>query len=132
MSNGHTLLKVVNSYDNSSICTMYPPNCTILSDNGNSFKDGEKDILIDLGFKYHLCYPAVVHQYLSPNDNKFHGAAKRKWKNLGLDFTDDVKSSIALLHCLDECCIDVQAWFHNNLRLKSNIMDVKKKSLTLK
>lgn len=43
--------------------------CTVLSDNGNAFKDNGVDIFNVLGFKQHHCYPAAVHQYLSPNDN---------------------------------------------------------------
>lgn len=96
-----------------------PLQCTILTDNGRSFVEEKEDVLLKLGFASHLCYPAVVHQYLSPNDNKFHGAAKQKWRKMGLDFSDDVTSSIALLHCLDECTCHIPVWFEKNLQLGS-------------
>ena len=77
------------------------------SDNGNSFQEKKQDLLVQLGFARHASYPAAVHQYLSPNDNKLHGTAKRKWKTSGVDFSDDVASSISLLHHIDECSGDV-------------------------
>jgi len=55
-----------------------PPNSVILSDNGRSFTEAGVDILLQLGFTQHLHYPAPVHQYLSPNDNKFHGCIQTK------------------------------------------------------
>jgi len=94
-----------------------PPNCTVLSDNGGSFLEDSVDVLKSIGFTTHLPYPAVVHQFLSPNDNKFHGVAKQKWRNLGLDYSDDVTSSVALLHCLDESHVSVVSWFERNLQL---------------
>ena len=73
----------------------------VFSDNGKSFKEEDTSVLVDAGFKRHVYYPADVHQFLSPNDNKLHGAAKQKWRQSGSDFKDDVHSSILLLHYLD-------------------------------
>ena len=74
-----------------------------------------KDLLLTLGFTKHLVYPAEVHQFLSPNDNKLHGTAKASWRNSGIPLFDDVQSSIFLLHALD---VDTQrhskAWFDCN------------------
>lgn len=53
--------------------------CVALTDNGKSFWEGEMDVLLDLGFAKHTCYPAAVHQFLSPNEDRYHGAAKRVW-----------------------------------------------------
>ena len=54
-----------------------PRRCTVLSDNGNAFLDNGDDIFLKLGFSQHHQYPAVVHHFLSPNDNRHHGAAKK-------------------------------------------------------
>ena len=46
-------------------------------------------------------------------------AAKQKWRNMCLDFNDDVDASIALLHCLDECSGGIVSWFDGNLQLET-------------
>jgi hypothetical protein len=92
--------------------------CTVLSDNGNAFKDDGVDIFDVLGFKQHRCYPAAVHQYLSPNDNRLHGAAKKAWIESMGDFSDDVFACCYLLNLLDWCNKDVCEWFDMNLQLK--------------
>jgi len=96
-----------------------PRRCTVLSDNGNAFLDNGDDIFLKLGLSQHHQYPAVVHHFLSPNDNRLHGAAKKKWREMKLDYTDDVWSSIALLRCLDESYDSVEADFERNLQLKT-------------
>ena len=45
-------------------------------------------------------YPAPVHQYLSPNDNKIHGC-KSKWY-LEYESLDTVERSLRLMQLLDE------------------------------
>ena len=92
--------------------------CTVLSDNGNAFKDEGVDIFEALGFKQHRCYPAAVHQYLSPNDNRLHGAAKKVWTESMVDFSDDVLACCYLLNLLDWCNKDARKWFDTNLQLK--------------
>ena len=93
-----------------------PKQAVILSDLGNSFVDQGKSVLLDFGFQKHVCYPAAVHQYLSPNDNRLHGTAKKVWRESNIDYKDDVRSSIFLLHCLDN---DIQThsmmWFDRNM-----------------
>ncbi len=93
-----------------------PKRTVILSDLGGSFVDKGKSVLLELGFKKHVCYPAAVHQYLSPNDNRLHGTAKKAWRESNIDYKDDVKSSVFLLHCLDN---DIQnhskMWFDRNM-----------------
>ena len=91
--------------------------CTVLSDNGNAFKDDGVDIFDALNFK-HYCYPAAVHQFLSPNDNRLHGAAKKAWIESRVDFSDDVLACCDLLNLLDWCSKDVRTWFDANLQLK--------------
>jgi hypothetical protein len=95
-----------------------PKGCTVLSDNGNSFKEDGKDIFYGLGFEHHYCYPAPVHQYLSPNDNRLHGAAKKAWRESGVDFSDDVLASCYFLNLLDWCHKDVSTYFDHNLQFQ--------------
>ena len=92
--------------------------CIVLSDNGNAFKDEGVDIFDALGFRQHRCYPAAVHQFLSPNDNRLHGAAKKAWTESHVDFSDDVLACCCLLNLLDWCNMDVRKWFDSNLQLR--------------
>ncbi len=100
-----------------------PPNVVIFSDNGKSLFPGGVSALETLGFAKHVSYPAPVHQHLSPNDNRLHGTAKAKWRNNGVDFKDDVESSLLLLNHLDADLVAHGAtWF------KQNILDLTAKS----
>jgi transposase len=93
-----------------------PRNVVVFSDNGKSFFPGGVSALESLGFARHVAYPAPVHQHLSPNDNRLHGTAKASWRNSGVDFKDDVESSLLLLNHLD---VDLAAhgarWFERNI-----------------
>jgi hypothetical protein len=86
------------------------------SDNGAAFFPEGESVLKPLGFTKHVPYPAPVHQYLSPNDNRLHGTAKARWRASGVDFKNDVESSLMLLHYLD---MDLRAngktWFKRNI-----------------
>ena len=100
-----------------------PPNVVVFSDNGKSFFPGGVSALESLGFAKHVSYPAPVHQHLSPNDNRLHGTAKAKWRNSGVDFKDDVESSLLLLSHLDvDLVAHAATWF------KRNILDLTAKS----
>lgn len=96
-----------------------PLNVVVFSDNGKSFFPGGMSALESLGFAKHVSYPAPVHQYLSPNDNRLHGTAKASWRNSGVDFKNDVESSLLLLHHLD---VDLVA--HGATWFKRNILDL--------
>jgi len=98
----------------------------ILHDGGNSFKEKSESIFEILLFKKHITYPAVVHQYLSPNDNRLHGTAKQKWRNLDLDMKDDQKASICLLSLLDEANTHVQSYFQTNMQLDQKVKSLAK------
>lgn len=100
-----------------------PPNVVVFSDNGKSFFPGGVSALESLGFAKHVSYPAPVHQHLSPNDNRLHGTAKARWRNSGVDFEDDVASSLRLLGYLDA---DLAA--HGVTWFKRNILDLTAKS----
>ena len=57
-----------------------------------------------------------MHQYLSPNDNRLHGTAKRSWRTSHIDFTDDIRSTILLLHLLDHHLVQYGlTWFQRNM-----------------
>jgi hypothetical protein len=72
----------------------------LFTDGGTSFMMGNLSVAELFGYK-HSVFPADVHQYFSPNDNKLHAIAKARWRAMGLDLTDDVRSTLALMHCLD-------------------------------
>lgn len=86
----------------------------VLSDGGAEFANLEA-----LGFAQHITYPAPVHQYLSPNDNRLHGAAKQAWGAAGIDFKNDAMALVSLLHFMDEAMAGVETWFQTNLQVDS-------------
>lgn len=104
---------------------IYPivPSAIALSDNGNAFFPKGKSVLDEVGLCKHVPYPAAVHQYLSPNDNRLHGTAKQSWRVSGVDFTDDVSASLSLLNLLD---VDQQT--HGKTWFGRNILNLTKKS----
>ncbi len=103
-----------------------PQGAVILSDNGKSFSEQGKSVLLDLGFQKHECYPAAVHHYLSPNDNRLHGTAKQAWRTSGISYKDDVDSSLHLIHQLDRhICAQSKLWFDRNiLELKEADLEI--------
>lgn len=92
------------------------PELVGLTDNGSSFLENSESVLKAIGFENHLCYPASVHQYLSPNDNRLHGTAKAAWRASGVDHSDDVESCLMLLSLLDQDIIEhSKYWFNKNI-----------------
>ena len=91
--------------------------CVALADGGAAFKDGSRSILTEMGFDRHVVYPSAVHAFLSPNDNSLHGAAKRAWREMDLDWHDDVASSLELLALIDRHTSKVRDYFTRNLQL---------------
>ena len=103
----------------------FDPDCTILSDYGLSFKVGEKgnkiDVFTQLGFARRFFYPACMHQYLSPNDNRVHGAAKVRWRSKVRDHKNDVDSTLNLLYQLDHLAgVNTRSYFEKNFLLQFN------------
>jgi hypothetical protein len=85
-----------------------------LSDNGSAFSGD----LTELGFARHERFPAPVHQWLSPNDNRLHGEAKAQWRAEMRDFSDDVEATLSLMHKLDWVASShIRNWFDRNLML---------------
>ena len=101
-----------------------PPEAVVFSDNGNSFFENSQSVLEALGFKYHRCYPANVHQYISVNDNPLHGTSKEAWRASGLDYSDDVGTCLALLSCLNRDIIK-----YSNYWWKRNILGLKEEDV---
>jgi len=99
----------------------------IISDAGRAFKDA----LVPLGFSNHRVYPGPVHHFLSMNDNRWHGAAKTKWRALDIDFSDDVEATISLLWCLEETAHGIRKWFEQNLQIGSTEIDKEKVELLI-
>lgn len=88
----------------------------ILHDQGSAFVEDGESIFPALGFAHHTAYPPIVHQYLSINDNQFHGVAKAKWRRSGVDYSDDVRASVMLLDCLDFVPGEqITSWWGRNL-----------------
>jgi hypothetical protein len=93
-----------------------PAGAVSLSDNRNSFFENSESVLKAIGFENHLFYPANVHQFLSPNDNRLHGTSKGSWRSSGVDHSDDVDSCLMLLNHLDRDIIKYSKyWFNNNI-----------------
>lgn len=93
-----------------------PTRAVVFSDHGAAFFPDGFSALTPLGFAKHVPYPAPVHQYLSPNDNRLHGTAKARWRNSRVDFKDDVESSLMLLHDLDVDLAEYgETWFKQNI-----------------
>ena len=89
-------------------------------DEGGCFMEAGFSVLATLGYFNEYTYPPSVHMYLSPNDNKFHGAAKRAWRKSGVDMKDDVASSLRLMFEFD--CIkskSIRSWWKYNFNLNN-------------
>ena len=103
--------------------TLQSQEVIFFSDNGSAFKNANGSVIEQIGYANHVFYPACVHQYLSPNDNKLHGAAKSKWHGMPISFDDDVESSIALMKSLDDVPQDaIRSWWVSNFFLSSGIV----------
>lgn len=100
-----------------------PRGAVLLSDGAKFLaKDGVK-LLEQLGADHHEVFPSAVHQYLSVNDNKWHGVAKQRWREIGLNWKDDVNATLALLHCLSEVPqSQIDSWWEANMGLSKGGM----------
>ena len=87
-----------------------------VSDNGKEFFTQEGSNLERYGVS-HVGFPPAVHQYLSVCDNSWFGAAKQKWRARGLDYSDDIRSTIAFLADTDSTRLNARSWFQHNLQL---------------
>ena len=102
--------------------TLKAQEVTYLSDNGSAFCNAYRSVIEQLGFGKHVFYPAWVHQYMSPNDNKLHGVAKAKYRSTFTSFDNDVECSVALMNCPDSTPEDnIREWWVNNLFLPYGI-----------
>jgi hypothetical protein len=74
----------------------------VYHDGGNAFKEGGNSVFDSLGFKKHITYPTDVHQYLSVNDNNYHGQSKIRHRALNRKKVSDVDWSLSLMRCMNE------------------------------
>lgn len=72
-----------------------PENSLIFSDGGQAWRRKGKPIIPKYTPARTTAYPSMVHQYLSPNDNSLHGAAKAKWRAMGAEKGWSVKDAVA-------------------------------------
>lgn len=101
-----------------------PRSSLILHDGGNAFKRGGQSIFPMLGFHNHETYPALVHQFLSPNDNKLHGV-KATWAKGYYKFEegDSISPTLYLMQLLDKATPNCKQYFDDNL-LKVKLSEV--------
>ena len=63
--------------------------------------------------------PAAVHQYISPNDNKYHGVLKKMLRAQGLKLNDQAFSCLHAIRCSDQIePFVVENWFIRNFMLE--------------
>ena len=58
-----------------------------------------------------------MHAFLSPYDSNLFGAAKRAWRQMDLDWEDNVRSSLALLALIDRGSGRADVLFTRNLQV---------------
>lgn len=102
----------------------------IFSDNARIYVDKNQPITTSLRAST-ARYPAEVHQYMSPNDNRLNGLAKAKWRKFlhrkitGVE--GRVSSDICLLSHLTHVEPDVlRGFFAANLFLDSRALSIEK------
>ena len=99
-----------------------PPNSVIFHNRGNAFmSQGDSVVPQVFGVKAAV-YQPIVHQFLSPNEKRFHVTAKLKWKSLasekGWGKDDSAESSLALLSFLTHYDSEaVRSYFRENFFL---------------
>lgn len=82
-----------------------PRHARIFHDKSHAFYENKRPVLDNYKICGHAAYPPCVHQVLSPNDNSYHGEAKRKWfseiRKQGYGKDQDADAELLLLECLD-------------------------------
>lgn len=99
-------------------------NVAVFHDAGKGFKKGPVSVFDKLEFANHIEYPSDVHQYLSPNDNNLHGAAKQKWKLEYNEFETRVEAPLRLMQLIDCDAAEHSQWY-----FRRNILNVKQRDL---
>ena len=94
----------------------------IFTDRGKAFLEKKEQIIPKYYKTRTATYPPPIHQYLSPNDNHYHGAAKARWEAIKRRKKwgpgDTVKSELCLLNLLTYTREDViKEYFEKNLFL---------------
>lgn len=92
-----------------------PVGSLIFSDQGGAFMSGGPPILSTFEGISTAQYIPSIHHFLSPNDNKFHGVAKKIWRGSTMDRTDDIACTISLMNTLNTISEEsVKGWFQKN------------------
>jgi len=105
----------------------------ILHDEGSAFSELADDENFNSKSLKHLVYPPEVHELLSPNDNGWHGPAKKQWRTKCskryVDKNDGIEGSLLLLQCLADTKTEtIKKHFKSNLFLGSQ--KITKKGIT--
>lgn len=94
----------------------------LFSDCGRCFTEGGVSLFPQLGVDHWRQYPPAVHQFLSPNDNSLHGAAKAKWRADPSYEDSDVRGPLNLLRALTYTKAEsIESWFVENFLLDDEI-----------
>ena len=62
-----------------------PKESVIFHDAGNAFMSQGQSVIPLIWGTRAAIYPTIIHQFLSPNDNRYHGVAKQKWRSLAAE-----------------------------------------------
>jgi len=96
------------------------PESTIFTDQGHAFFQNRVSVIETRTSARSYTYPPSVHQYLSPNDNHYHGAAKARWRSIiaknGWGPEDAIESELCLLGLLTHTEQEtIRSYFAKNL-----------------
>ena len=90
-----------------------PENSVIFHDQGNAFIDDIESIIPLIFGCRSATYSPIIHQYLSPNDNHYHGSTKAKWRSMAAEMNWDkdhsTESRLSLLSVLTHFNVGVIA-----------------------
>ena len=88
----------------------------IISDDGGAFRPGGENIFLKHGIKNHIVLAPKTHHDHSVFDKGILGAAKAaRHALLEADFSDNVRSTLSLAHCIDIAkTADVKKYFTRN------------------
>ena len=103
----------------------------ILHDDGNAFNELPDDATFKNKSLSHIVYPPEVHELLSPNDNGWHGPAKKQWRarctKRYIGKNDGIEGSLLLLQCIvNTKTKTIQKHFKSNLFIGEQNISQKK------
>jgi hypothetical protein len=97
--------------------------CFILHDDGKAMYENGEDVFLEMGAVGAHAYTPEIHHVMSPNDNMYHGAAKRIWRTQDLDWKNDMETSLSLLSILTRQNEDeIKGYFDKNFFLEEGMV----------